>query len=295
MYTSLTRSKNDLTNDIKDVNGTVINKYSEATAGRSDVFASFPLPFNNRELNRGLYKLEHQIFLPVPLNLQTDYKMKYSDESFLKTYQELGGSLAGLIGTVGGAIATRGAGAAAKAGGVAAGANVGAIVTTLFNSAGGILGQASKAGAFSQGLALNPHQEYYFNKVEFRKFKLEYNLMAKSVDESNDIKDIIDILKIGMHPGIYGTSLLFTYPSEFELLLYRKDKDPEKRLNRYLFKTKRCVLEQLSVKYNGSDSFVTFKDTNAPVDIQISLDFSEIDIIVREDIEKMIEEERQTY
>jgi hypothetical protein len=40
MYTSVTRSKNNLTNDIKDVNGNVINKYSEATAGRSDLMST---------------------------------------------------------------------------------------------------------------------------------------------------------------------------------------------------------------------------------------------------------------
>jgi hypothetical protein len=48
--------------------------------------------------------------------------------------------------------------------------------------------------------------------------------------------------------------------------------------NQFLFKTKKCVLEDISIDYSGGGSFTTFY-TGAPVEIRLSLKFTETVII----------------
>jgi hypothetical protein len=74
--------------------------------------------------------------------------------------------------------------------------------------------------------------------------------------------------------------MLFKFPSEFELLFYTTSTTQ----NPYLFKTKRCILKDLQVSYGKN--FVTFKDTNAPVEISITMSFQETEILDRAAIEK---------
>jgi hypothetical protein len=96
-----------------------------------------------------------------------------------------------------------------------------------------------------------------------------------------------------MHPGIYDSNYLFTYPSVFELLLYVKKQD-DYSLNKYLFKTKKCALIDLKVQY-GKDNFITFKETDAPVEIVVDMTFKEIEILTRDEIEGLLKEGYLTY
>jgi hypothetical protein len=50
--------------------------------------------------------------------------------------------------------------------------------------------------------------------------------------------------------------------------------DAENNLNQFLFKTKKCVLEDISIDYTGNGSFATFYD-GSPVETRLSLRFRE--------------------
>ena len=208
-------------------------------------------------------KSEYTIFLPMPLALDTNYSINYSEESVT----DLGASVVG--GAVGGAanILSLFKGKAGMLGKVA----------TAAGAAGS--GDVAKSGAkllgIQAGLSINPHQELLLNGVKFREFKFSYDLIAKNKDDSDAIQNIIKVLKISMHPEIAAASLLFKYPSEFELLFYTTSTTQ----NPYLFKTKRCILKDLQVSYGKN--FVTFKDTNAPVEISITMNFQETEILDR--------------
>ena len=214
---------------------------------------------------------DYTIFLPIPLALDTNYSINYSDVSVT----DLGASVLGsAVGT-----GTNILGNLSKAKGmtgILAGAAKGVVE--------GLTGETSKTilklGGIQAGLSLNPHQELLLNGVKFREFKFAYELVAKNEKDSESIKDIIKALKISMHPELAAESLLFKFPSEFELLFYTTSTTQ----NKYLFKTKRCILKDLQVSYGKN--FVTFKDTNAPVEISISMTFQETEILDRAAIEK---------
>jgi hypothetical protein len=92
-----------------------------------------------------------------------------------------------------------------------------------------------------------------------------------------------------MHPELLTNNLLFKYPSEYELLFYKRERGND-TLNEYLFKTKRCILKDLQVSYGKN--FTTFKETNAPVEVEFTMTFQETEILTREEIEKQT---GQTY
>ena len=246
---------------VKDVGGAVATGTGAIAA--PGVAENFIPGAANRRSTVFATKSEYTIFLPMPLALDTNYSINYSEESVT----DLGASVVG--GAVGGAakILSLFKGKAGMIGKVA----------TAAGAAGG--GDVAKSGAkllgIQAGLSINPHQELLLNGVKFREFKFSYDLIAKNKDDSEAIKEIIKALKISMHPEIAAASLLFKYPSEFELLFYTTSTTQ----NPYLFKTKRCILKDLQVSYGKN--FVTFKDTNAPVEISITMNFQETEILDR--------------
>jgi hypothetical protein len=240
----------------------------------TDIQKILPGATSRRAAGTFTSKPEFTIFLPIPLALDTNYSINYSDVSVT----DLGTSILGS--------AAKGAsdilGLLSKAKGM-----IGLLSGVAKGGVEGLTGENSKTllklGGIQAGLALNPHQELLLNGVKFREFKFAYELIAKNEDDSKAIREIIRTLKISMHPEIAGESLLFKYPSEFELLFYTTTIFGTTQ-NPYLFKTKRCILKDLQVSYGKN--FVTFKDTNAPVDISISMTFQETEILDRASIDK---------
>ena len=208
-------------------------------------------------------KSEYTIFLPMPLALDTNYSINYSEESVT----DLGASVVGAPLTGAANILSLFKGKVGMIGKVASAA--------LAGGPGPVAKTAAKLVGIQAGLSVNPHQELLLNGVKFREFKFSYDLIAKNKDDSDAIQNIIKVLKISMHPEIAAASLLFKYPSEFELLFYTTSTTQ----NPYLFKTKRCILKDLQVSYGKN--FVTFKDTNAPVEISITMNFQETEILDR--------------
>lgn len=248
------------------------------TAGNI-VNTKIPTSIANDRSKRIYSNKEYTIFLPTPLSISTNYAVNYTDVSVT----DLGASL----------VSSATSGIANIAGGLLARRNplslYSAAVAGLPNFFSKLpIKEAATIAGLETGLAINPHQETLLNGVKFREFKISYNLIAKRDGESKTIKNIIRALKVSMHPELAASSLLFKYPSEFELIFYTTSA----KENPYLFKTKRCILKNLDVSYGKN--FVTFKDTNAPVEIELSMTFQETEILTRETIEKE-ETEGPTY
>jgi hypothetical protein len=246
------------------------------TAGNI-VNTKIPTSIANDRSKRIYSNKEYTIFLPTPLSISTNYAVNYTDVSVT----DLGASLvssatSGITNIVGGLLARKNPLYSAAVAGL----------PNFFDKLP--IKEAATIAGLETGLAINPHQETLLNGVKFREFKISYNLIAKRDGESKTIKNIIRALKVSMHPELAASSLLFKYPSEFELIFYTTSA----KENPYLFKTKRCILKNLDVSYGKN--FVTFKDTNAPVEIELSMTFQETEILTRETIEKE-ETEGPTY
>jgi hypothetical protein len=143
------------------------------------------------------------------------------------------------------------------------------------------------------GKTVNPMTSLAFRNVNLRQFKFRFELMARSAEESESIKNIISILKYGMHPAsvknvtIGGASdttvnnlaekTFLNYPNTFDIFLFSPSAE-------YLFQIQRSVLYDMIVNYNGHEGAVAsfFKKTGAPTNITLELAFQETEILTRD-------------
>jgi hypothetical protein len=200
------------------------------------------------------YRIEDAIALHLDSPPTVKYNMNY-------TNKELGA----LIGALSGSMAD---GAISEGG-----AAFGATMAKLPGAFSGV--DVKSALSASSGTALNPFKETVFESVDFRSFAFKYKFFPKSKKESQDIKNIIYLFKLHMHPDLsQPNKLFFIYPSEFQITYYY-----ENGPNPYFHKFRPCALESMEVNYGG-EQFASFKD-GTPVEINLSLTFRELEIITK--------------
>lgn len=223
-----------------------------------------------KRLDLSKRKLLTSIFLPIPANLGVQYGVNYSNVD---------------LGVVGKAIseANFDAGIFDKIAGSyrfvedVLGPRM---LRNAIQSIGDTTGTSLREGVeLNVGKALNSHLAALFENVGFRSHEFTYKLIAKNENESKEIRNIIQILKYAMHPALSSQGNVFEYPDEW-YIHFRKGY----RENLYDFAP--CVLTNFNVQYNGSNVPVFFEDTLAPVDIDITLQFQEVEILTKDKIEK---------
>lgn len=111
-------------------------------------------------------------------------------------------------------------------------------------------------------------------------------MMARNAGESDAIRDIIKSFKAGMHPSVAPrNSRFWVYPDSFNItLMVPNVANMPGEAAPYLFQIKNAVLENMEVNYAGSGIPSFFGETGAPVDIRMTLQFKELDILTREQI-----------
>lgn len=138
--------------------------------------------------------------------------------------------------------------------------------------------------AMREGKVYSNRMEVAFTGLEKRKFKYDFKMTPRSEEEAEEIRAIIFAFKANMLPeldGDYDKGRRMVVPNTFDIkYMYQGDE------NQYLNKISTCVLEDMTVKYGGTQ-FQAFKGNNegAPmVETSISLSFREMETITRERI-----------
>jgi hypothetical protein len=149
---------------------------------------------------------------------------------------------------------------------------------------GRFLGRATGSAAMKdvplrhdKAQAVNPHMESFFKGVQFRKFTYNFQMFPKTSIESNNIKEIIKAFKLGAAPssvrGTYGR--WWKYPKQFNIQYSNENRT---------HKLKRCFLESIAVNYGAAGVNQRFKTTGAPLQTDLTLNFTELDLVQMEDI-----------
>lgn len=129
------------------------------------------------------------------------------------------------------------------------------------------------------GVAPNPKKEQLFKNVDFRTFNFEYQFAPRNEQESKEVKKIIDLFKLHMHPEFKDTSgFLFLYPSEFEIVYYQGNSE-----NMNLPRHTSSVLIDMSINYTPQGMYNTFAD-GASTLITVNLTFKELAILTKAEI-----------
>ena len=144
----------------------------------------------------------------------------------------------------------------------------------------GVLGNVGAAAQVSAGIVPNPFKAQLFKSMGFRQWTFDYSFLPKNPDEHDEVQKIIFTFKKFMHPVLGTEKFIMDYPAEFTLGFYHKDSP-----NDNLFKISNCALTGMTLDYGGTD-FTTFRNRpGAPTEINMKLNFIELEIMTRERIE----------
>ena len=145
------------------------------------------------------------------------------------------------------------------------------------------------------GLVMNPRIEKMFSQKEIRNFSFSWELYPRNQDEVNTIKNIIDTFRYHSHPARSMTEdgkeldpqIMLRVPAEFTIkFLSASGTRGENGFveNEYIPKISRCVLTGIGVDYTPNGVFSTLPD-NSPTGYVLTLSFSEIAQLTRQDVE----------
>lgn len=243
------RDTTEISSTIKQSSGNAAQTFSDKLGEKTGL----KLP------TRQSKRITDTITLNIPNNLTSRYSVSWDAEDMM-----LGNAAADILN----ALTNKNSSQSAGETGIAAGANL-----ALSSLPGGSMAQAIS------GVAPNPKKEQLFKNVDFRTFNFEYQFAPRDADESKNVKRIIELFKLHMHPEFIDTSgFLFLYPSEFEIVYYQGDSE-----NMNLPRHTSCVLIDLSVNYTPQSAFNTFDDGSSTL-ITINLTFKELAILTKSEI-----------
>lgn len=144
------------------------------------------------------------------------------------------------------------------------------------------------------GTVINPRLEKMFKQKEFRTFSFAWELYARSEIETRMIQDIIETFRYHAHPAIQtqvagegqsSVEIMLRVPAEFEIRFLSTNPNSKGFIeNEYIPKIARCVATNIQVNYTPQSLFSTFRD-NAPIGVNLTIQFSEIGLITREAVE----------
>lgn len=144
------------------------------------------------------------------------------------------------------------------------------------------------------GTVINPRLEKMFKQKEFRTFSFAWELYARSEIETRMIQDIIETFRYHAHPAIQdqvlgdgqsNVEIMLRVPAEFEIRFLSTNPNSKGFLeNEYIPKIARCVATNIQVNYTPQSLFSTFRD-NAPIGVNLTIQFSEIGLLTREAVE----------
>ena len=159
------------------------------------------------------------------------------------------------------------------------------VATTKLLGAADALGFTGAKAAFeiSKGQVISDRLELSFQGIAKRKFQYVFKMIPRNSAESQEIKRILQTFKTHMLPSFGGgdrSGRRMVVPNTFNIQYMYLGKQ-----NKYLDPISECVLTNMSVSYGG-ERYRTFDPDNqgtpAPVETQVQLDFTELELITRE-------------
>ncbi len=229
------------------------------------------------------------IYLPIPQDISDENSVNWN-EGQLTVKDAMAVNLAqGLMTKPG---ETLGAGKDALGGGMGgiSGQEKMAINSFLSGAAANAIGanvSQSELLSRSTGQVLNPNLEMLFGGVNLRSFPFMFSFAPRGISEAQQVRQIIRKFKQSMAakgtksssaPGSGGSGSFFISAPDVFILEYRQGNGKHPFLNTF----KPCVLTNMAVVYTNAGTYTTYHD-GTPVQLQMTLNFSEMNPIYAED------------
>lgn len=158
---------------------------------------------------------------------------------------------------------------------------LGSIGSTLANMLGGNVTAEGLIGEVS-GKIPNPYLTMVFQGVDFRSFAFTFKFTPYNEQDCEVIDRIVKTFRQASLPsrGTEGGTAMLGYPQEVEIQYnWRNNK------NKWLPRFKRCVITAMDTDYTGNGMFSVMRN-GFPTTVTVSLKFTELNIVTREEIEQ---------
>lgn len=140
---------------------------------------------------------------------------------------------------------------------------------------------ALKLAMSAAGYVFNPQQQVLFEGISFRTYEMNFTFTPSSLEETNNINAIIKTLRFHAAPEIGGVGgFFFTPPSIFNVSFRHNGK-----VNPNINLLKRSVLKNVNVNY-APNGWAAFEGNGAPVQTTMALQFQEIVLVDKKEINK---------
>jgi len=132
-----------------------------------------------------------------------------------------------------------------------------------------------------QGYAFNPQQQILFEGIDFRTYQMAFTFTPYSRQEAATVEKIIKLFKVHAAPRLATGSagMFFVPPSIFTPKFFFNGQE-----NKKINKITKSVIENIDVNY-APNGFTTQSD-GAPTQIQLTINFKEIELLTRDRIEQ---------
>ena len=133
----------------------------------------------------------------------------------------------------------------------------------------------AEAAQYSVGISALAQTMMSYSGPGFRTFQYNFSLRPASQDESEIVEEIIKFFKIRAAPHQEATQFtrIYNIPEVFKIRYYYEDKEHTK-----INKIGHCALTDMTVSYGG-DKFTTFAGNHAPIQVDLSLQFKEMELL----------------
>ena len=254
-------------------------------------------------LTRYTKRIKRAISLYVPETLVFDDSQEYKTPSLTKEFGLGGAALASVVSANPNlsAVASAGAIAGALLFPTAARAIIGGL--SMLDRAQKEATQKASTAAAIMGFAINPVIEVLYSSPRLRKFRFDFVFAPTSKQEADMVWQIIYEFRRHAAPEILFGGTMFLPPSEFEITFLRKTMTESSTVasqiggqiggsgsagsfveNTNMPRISTCVLTDITTDYSPQ-AFATFQD-GMPVQIRMTLQFLEMDILTRESIDR---------
>lgn len=140
---------------------------------------------------------------------------------------------------------------------------------------------ASSQKQLYSGTVKNPYMEILFEGIDPRNFSFTFKMIPRNSKEQSDIKKIVKAFKFHQAPEVKkGESNKWKVPSEFDIKFIYNGSE-----NDWLHKISTCACTNVSVDYSEEGSFTPHSD-GSPFSTSLTLEFKEMNILTKEDIEE---------
>lgn len=143
-------------------------------------------------------------------------------------------------------------------------------------------GPAGDLASLKTGMLLNPYLAQLFRGVDFRNFQYAFRFVPYSLSDCETIKEIHTIFRkwaLPSGPAGGGGSPYLNYPGEVDIQYQFQDGE-----NEYIHRFKRSVITSIDIDYTGAGMWTMMRN-GFPTETVMNISLSEIEIVVREDVE----------